>query len=199
VSFEPAPRRARMMWDLRPADRFEGRSTRLGRFTRPIVFLGGALVAATSCASPAGPSAIPSIRPVVVTPVAASPSPTIELVAVPDLRFQTVTFARIDVKDAGLKLSVVEKSESLDYDPETILTQKPKSGTLVERGTKVKVTITILPPCHPSYPDICLAPRGPDIDCEDIDVFRIRVLPPDPYDLDVNGDGLGCANRGAHR
>ena len=46
--------------------------------------------------------------------------------------------------------------------------------------------------CHPSYPDVCIAPPPPDLDCSQIPYRRFRVLPPDPHKFDRDGDGIGC-------
>jgi len=46
--------------------------------------------------------------------------------------------------------------------------------------------------CHPSYPDVCIPPPPPDLDCRDIPYRRFRVLPPDPHRFDRDGDGIGC-------
>ncbi|MFN3336257.1 MAG: thermonuclease family protein [Thermomicrobium sp.] len=46
--------------------------------------------------------------------------------------------------------------------------------------------------CDPSYPDICLPPPPPDLDCRDIPYRRFRVLSPDPHRLDSDHDGIGC-------
>ena len=47
--------------------------------------------------------------------------------------------------------------------------------------------------CHPSYPDACIPPAPPDLDCGDISERRFRVLPPDPHGFDGrDDDGLGC-------
>jgi micrococcal nuclease len=46
--------------------------------------------------------------------------------------------------------------------------------------------------CDPSYPDICLPPPPPDLDCREISERRFRVLPPDPHNLDGNDDGVAC-------
>ncbi|HYV00942.1 MAG TPA: PASTA domain-containing protein [Actinomycetota bacterium] len=152
--------------------------------------LGGAC--ATAPASGALPTgAILSLSP---SP-SASPTPETTTVAVPDVRYQTVDLARISIKSLGLKLTISDKQESMDWQPETILSQDPKVGTLVDPGSKVKVTITILPKCDPSYPTLCLKPRGPDIDCSDLTVHGFKVLPPDPYHLDTNGDGIGCGRK----
>lgn len=46
--------------------------------------------------------------------------------------------------------------------------------------------------CDLSYPDVCLPPNVPDLDCQDIPERRFRVLPPDRHRLDRDGDGIGC-------
>ena len=50
--------------------------------------------------------------------------------------------------------------------------------------------------CHPSYPDSCIPPPPPDLDCADIpfrDFYVRRDIPDaDPHSLDGNEDGLGC-------
>jgi hypothetical protein len=55
--------------------------------------------------------------------------------------------------------------------------------------------------CDPSYPDVCLDPAVGDYDCAGgtgngpgYVEGPIRVRPPDPFDLDGNGDGVGCEN-----
>lgn len=47
-------------------------------------------------------------------------------------------------------------------------------------------------PCDPAYPDVCIPPSPPDLDCADIPHRRFRVLPPDPHRFDGGGDGIGC-------
>ena len=55
---------------------------------------------------------------------------------------------------------------------------------------------TAAPPpanCDPSYPDVCIPPAPPDLDCKDIPYRRFRVLPPDPHNFDgSDNDGIGC-------
>lgn len=46
--------------------------------------------------------------------------------------------------------------------------------------------------CDPAYPDVCIAPPPPDLDCSDIPYRRFRVLSPDPHHFDSDGDGIGC-------
>lgn len=46
--------------------------------------------------------------------------------------------------------------------------------------------------CDPSYPDVCIPPSPPDLDCGDITYRRFQVLPPDPHRFDGDIDGVGC-------
>jgi hypothetical protein len=48
------------------------------------------------------------------------------------------------------------------------------------------------PGCDAAYPDVCIAPPPPDLDCPDIPHRRFRVLAPDPHNFDRNRDGIGC-------
>ncbi len=50
-------------------------------------------------------------------------------------------------------------------------------------------------PCDPSYPDVCIPPAPPDLDCADVPYQDFRVLAPDPHHFDGGGDGLGCEAR----
>jgi micrococcal nuclease len=49
--------------------------------------------------------------------------------------------------------------------------------------------------CDDSYPDTCIPPPPPDLDCADIRK-KVRVLPPDPHHLDGDHDGWGCESYG---
>lgn len=46
--------------------------------------------------------------------------------------------------------------------------------------------------CDPAYPDFCIPPTPPDLNCEDVDGVEFTVLAPDPHGLDADGDGIGC-------
>ena len=46
--------------------------------------------------------------------------------------------------------------------------------------------------CDPSYPDVCISPSPPDLDCGEITHRNFRVLPPDPHGFDRDKDGIGC-------
>ena len=46
--------------------------------------------------------------------------------------------------------------------------------------------------CDPAYPDVCVPPPPPDLQCGDVSFRYFRVLPPDPHNFDGNNDGEGC-------
>jgi hypothetical protein len=46
--------------------------------------------------------------------------------------------------------------------------------------------------CDPSYPDICIPPYPPDLNCPEVAHKDFSVLPPDPHGFDRNADGIGC-------
>lgn len=75
------------------------------------------------------------------------------------------------------------------------------------RAAKVKPTATHAPAkrtptpaqrtslksgCDPSYPDVCIPPAPPDLDCGDVPYRRFRVAGSDPHGFDRDGDGIGC-------
>lgn len=96
---------------------------------------------------------------------------------------------------------------------QTIATRPPATATLlplptatvVRVATIVLPTATAVPPpppaptatlapanCDPSYPDVCIAPPPPDLDCGDIPYRRFRVIGSDPHRFDGDGNGIGC-------
>lgn len=46
--------------------------------------------------------------------------------------------------------------------------------------------------CHPSYPNVCIPPAPPDLNCGSIPYRDFTVLPPDPHRFDGDKDGIGC-------
>jgi hypothetical protein len=93
-----------------------------------------------------------------------------------------------------------------------VISQLPKAGALVLPSTAVTLVVAKARPapppstapaqnCDPSYPDMCLDPAVEDYDCTggqatdpSICEGPICVRPPDPFDLDREGDGWGCEN-----
>lgn len=48
--------------------------------------------------------------------------------------------------------------------------------------------------CDVSYPDFCIPPNSPDLDCGDIPQKNFTVIQPDPHRFDGDKDGIGCEN-----
>lgn len=46
--------------------------------------------------------------------------------------------------------------------------------------------------CDASYPDFCIPPPPPDLDCPDVGRQDFTVRQPDPHGFDGNRDGVGC-------
>ena len=53
--------------------------------------------------------------------------------------------------------------------------------------------------CSDAYPDFCIPPPQPDLNCEDIEFSDFAVLPPDPHRLDPDGNGRACEDSGKPR
>jgi len=46
--------------------------------------------------------------------------------------------------------------------------------------------------CDSSYPDVCIPPWPPDLNCGDVRYTNFKVLPDDPHGFDGDKDGIGC-------
>ncbi|PJB98468.1 MAG: calcium-binding protein, partial [Nitrosopumilales archaeon CG_4_9_14_0_8_um_filter_34_10] len=56
-----------------------------------------------------------------------------------------------------------------------------------------KVISTEVPKdCDSSYPDVCIPPYPPDLNCGDISYKNFRVVGNDPHRFDGDKDGIGC-------
>jgi hypothetical protein len=72
------------------------------------------------------------------------------------------------------------------------LEERPRPATTT---TRRRVTTTTRAPtrnCHPSYPDFCIPPPPPDLDCPDIGETDFTVQGTDPHGFDGDNDGVGC-------
>jgi hypothetical protein len=49
--------------------------------------------------------------------------------------------------------------------------------------------------CDPAYPNSCIPPPPPDLDCADIGRHDFTVRQPDPHHFDADKDGVGCESR----
>ncbi len=90
-----------------------------------------------------------------------------------------------------------------------VFTEEPSPTLAAPTDTAVppQPTDTPVPPAVPtdtpvvqtencdrqSYPDVCIPPYPPDLNCDDIAYRGFRVLPPDPHGFDGNNNnGVGC-------
>lgn len=87
-----------------------------------------------------------------------------------------------------------------DYDEDTGLypcndgTQKsnPDDCPDASKGTQSQDDSTNNEICDPSYPEVCIAPPPPDLNCDDVPYNNIQVVGSDPHGFDGEGDGIGC-------
>jgi len=50
--------------------------------------------------------------------------------------------------------------------------------------------------CHPSYPDTCIPPPPPNLNCDDVEDTNFEVVGSDPHGFDGDNDGIGCESGG---
>jgi len=74
-------------------------------------------------------------------------------------------------------------------------TPLPPSPTRVPPTAVPPSPVPTQPPqqnCDPSYPDVCIPPPPPDLDCGEIGYTNFRVVGSDPHGFDGDNDGIGC-------
>jgi hypothetical protein len=76
--------------------------------------------------------------------------------------------------------------------PTTATTRRPRPATTTTRRPRPPTTQPPAQNCDRSYPDFCIPPPPPDLDCDDVNGSDFTVLPPDPHGFDGNSDGEGC-------
>jgi hypothetical protein len=80
--------------------------------------------------------------------------------------------------------------------PPPTTTAPPPTTTGPLPPTTTSQTTTAAGNCAPSYPDVCIPPPPPDLNCADIPYRNFRVIynvpDPDPHRFDADHDGIGC-------
>ena len=150
---------------------------------------------------PAQPSPVPTIEP---SPL---PSPEEVKTSVPDVIGKGIGKARGLLEASGFFVTV-RKRTSQEI-PGTVLAMSSEPGSELELGESIRITVAKapLPPkpapeavanCHSSYEGACLDPKASDYDCAggsgngpEYTGF-VTVVGPDDFDLDADGDGVGC-------
>jgi PASTA domain len=171
--------------------------------------------AATPTAATAATTALTTSAPPAPTTTAPLPT-TVQTAAVPRLVGMRTGQAKTVLARRGLHWTIKYKSTSR-YAAGTVIFQSSKAGAEVRPGARIVLVIAKTPPlppttarvppttaaprnCDPAYPDVCLHQGIGDYDCAggsgngpNYVEGPIRVLPPDPFDLDGNdNDGIGC-------
>ena len=77
-------------------------------------------------------------------------------------------------------------------DPHGFDTDYDGIGCEVGSPSSSSNTADTTPSCDPSYPDVCIAPYPPDLNCGDIGYSNFRVIGNDPHGFDRDNDGIGC-------
>jgi hypothetical protein len=144
-----------------------------------------------------------------------APPTTVATVKVPSLVGMGLADAKAALADRGLRAAVRYRATAR-YRAGTVISQARGAGAGVLPDSRITVVVAKAPPpppttappppttapsrnCDPSYPDVCLDPNAEDYDCAGGSgngpryvEGPIRVRPPDPFDLDREGDGWGC-------
>jgi hypothetical protein len=184
------------------------------------VVLGNANHATPQAGGPPAPPTTGSPLPTVTTSTTmatttTAPPTTVATVEVPKLVGMKLASARAALAERGLRATVRDRVTA-GAPAGTVISQSRRSGAGILPGGRVTVVIAKAPPpppttappppsttpsrnCDPSYPDVCLDPDAEDYDCAGGSgngpryvEGPIRVRPPDPFDLDREGDGWGC-------
>ncbi len=69
--------------------------------------------------------------------------------------------------------------------PDKPVVKTKNSPNVVKKSTKQSN-------CDASYPDFCIAPPPPNLNCPDIPQKRFTVTGSDPHGFDRDNDGIGC-------
>jgi micrococcal nuclease len=95
-------------------------------------------------------------------------------------------------KDQFLQAEANAKSQKLGFwnQSQSVMPWDFRRGKKTTQGTTTRSSQ--VQQCDPSYPDFCIPPNSPDLDCRDISYRRFRVNQPDPHGFDRDRDGIGC-------
>ena len=112
----------------------------------------------------------------------------------PFARLNTYRAAEAAAKGARSGLwSVCKVATTTSTSTDTSTTSTTTAATTT---TSRSTTTTTRGNCAPSYPDVCIPPPPPDLDCGQIPYRHFRVIynvpNPDPHRFDGDHDGIGC-------
>jgi hypothetical protein len=88
----------------------------------------------------------------------------------------------ITIEEPATTAAVDEEEEVVEEEEQPLAEEEDDEDDEGEEGV-----------CDSSYPDLCIPPPPPDLDCDDDSVpENFQVLPPDPHGFDSDNDGIGC-------
>ncbi len=92
----------------------------------------------------------------------------------------------------GISVLAMACLDEANDEPSPTPTRAPVKATATPRPVLPTPTPVRQGNCHPAYPDVCIAPPPPDLDCFEIPFLRFKVLRPDPHRFDRDRNGVGC-------
>jgi hypothetical protein len=163
--------------------------------------------------APTASFSLPTVTTTLATTSTAPPT-TIEKVTVPRLVGLRLARAKDSLAERELTARVTYRSTAR-YAAGTVISQSRKAGAGVLPDTTITLVVAKAPPpptappapppttptrnCHPSYQGECLKVGIGDYDCAggsgngpNYVQGTVQVVGPDEFDLDRDGDGLGC-------
>jgi len=100
------------------------------------------------------------------------------------------------ISNVGQGTEKIKQNEQLQGVKEqitsTIKQEVEKSEENINQMAKETQISTKPNNCDESYPDVCIPPYPPDLDCSEIQYANFKVLQPDPHGFDRDKDGIGC-------
>jgi PASTA domain-containing protein len=165
--------------------------------------------------APTSMFSLPTVATTLAT-TSTTPPTTIEKVVVPRLAGMRLARAKARLAERGLTAKVTYKSTAR-YAAGTVISQSREAGAGVLPDTTISLVVAKAPPpppstappappptapprnCHPSYEGECLRVGIGDYDCAggsgngpNYVQSTVRVIGPDDFELDRDGDGWGC-------
>lgn len=90
------------------------------------------------------------------------------------------------------EISTPESTPTLSPTPDSTPTPEPTQPPAPTPPPPLEPTPPPQANCDPSYPDFCIPPPPPALDCGELVFRNFTVLPPDPHGFDGDKDGIGC-------
>lgn len=143
-----------------------------------------------------------------VTVTRPPPQPEVESVRVPSLVGLSLADAKDLLRSRGLRVDPYQRDSvvgillplagplgTADPPSDEVIRQAIDPGTRVRVGRLIRLVLAAPEPaggCDPSYPNVCMAPPPPYLNCDDVPYNNITVVGSDPHGFDGEGDGVGC-------